>query len=77
MPKVQHVCQLSPQSVTKLSRGSVMKKRTRATTRPASSRVRSRKWSDGVHPLIVAKVASMGVDPRRIEVVGPEELVIR
>lgn len=79
MAKVQHTAKLSEKSVQKAATGDLRpSKRERAkSSRPRTTRCKTRHWSDGVHPLIVEYINSLSVDHRRIEVRGPEEVVIK
>ena len=79
MRKVQQRASLSERTVQSIARGSVKmpKARGKASRKP-SSKVKTSHWSDGVDPRIVAEIKAMNIPQvwRRIEVVGPEEVII-
>ena len=65
------VQKVAKENISKASRGRGKGKR------PNTSKVTIRHWSDGVHPMIVKYVQQNKIHHSRIEVRGPEEIVVR
>lgn len=67
---------LHEKSVQKVAQEKAPKRRRRGSSGSRSGPVTTRRWSDGVHALIVAHVRRRRIDHRRIQVLSPTEIII-
>jgi hypothetical protein len=76
--KVQKKASLHEETVKKVARDNITKpRRVRGKAkRPNTSKVVRKHWSDNMHPMIVAYVKKHKISHTRIDVRGPEEIVI-